>query len=392
MIGIVFSTVTSTTPRISDSYTMKAAYLLSDRVLALGVSGCLLEMKEEIKSYTMKQKIEKLEKILLEAKNDIGYNYVLNVKHSLKQFSQLKHPAKGQIVANVNFERDLSKYYDDVFGDNYSFYKSIGFGDMEKLLEEDILDSHLLEMSVKPVPEDNSPNLNLAEHLKKLLYPSGNTHDNLINFVTMDFLEDYHQLMPEVKSIEDITPEQKELIDSKVKLWNCLEIDNLDRLSIMELKALRGQLMKHGTAFRQEVDDFIRMNSENDKTTEELDKYFDDVFSLESNNLQAKIDASNIIYLKNLTGLFNPFRFKVNIGEASLDYWFTYIEKFSIVDLPTLNFVKEDIKLHKDYPRFIPFMCVSNLYKNMDEMAMLMAKEMEESELPKLRKFIAAED
>jgi hypothetical protein len=150
--------------------------------------------------------------------------------------------------------------------------------------------------------------------------------------------------------------------------------------------------MKHGTAFRQEVNDFIRMNSENDKTTAELDKHFDDVFSFESNKLQAKIDASNIIYLKNFTGLFNPFRFEVNIGEASLDYWFTYLEKFSIVDLPTLNFVKEDIKLHKDYPRFVPFICVSNLYKNMDEMEMLMAKEMEETELPKLRKFIAAED
>lgn len=392
MIGIVFSTVTSTIPRISDSYTMKAAYLLSDKVLALGVSGCLLEMKEVINSYTLKQKTEKLEKILFDANNEIGYNYVLNVKHSMKQFSQLKHPAKGQIVANVNLERDLSKYYDDVFGDNYSFYKSIGFGDLEKLLEKDILDSHLLEMSVKPVPEDNSPNLNLAAHLKKLLYPSGNPDDTLINFVTMDFLEDYHQLVPEVKCVEDITPEQQELIDSKVKLWNCLEIANLDRLSAVDLKGLRMQLMKHGTAFKQKVNDFIRMNSEDVMTTEELDKYFDDVFSIESEKLQAIIDTSDIIYHKKLTGLFNPFRFELTIGEASLDYWFTYLEKFSIVDLPTLNFVREDIKLHKDYPRFVPFICVSNLYKNMDEMAMLMAKEMEESELPKLRKFIAAED
>ena len=188
MIGIVFSTVTSIIPRIADSYTMKAAYILCDRVLALGVSGALLEMKKELKKVTVKSKIENLEKILFDAKNEIGYNYVLDVKHSMKQFSLLKHPTKEQIVANANMERNLLKYYDEVHSGNYNFYESIGFGDMSTLLEKDILDSHLMVMTVKPVPEDNSPNLALAAHLNIVLYPSGNPKDTLINFVTIDFL------------------------------------------------------------------------------------------------------------------------------------------------------------------------------------------------------------
>ena len=171
MIGIVFSTVSSTVPRISDSYTLKAAYLLSDRVLAFGVSGCLLEMKEEVKKHTLKQKIEKLEKALLDGKNEIWYNYVLSLKYSMKQFAKLKHPVREQIVGNVNMERNFLKYYDDCHTSNFNFYDSIGFGDLDKLLEKDILDSHLMVMSVKPVPEDNSPNLILATHLKLLLYP-----------------------------------------------------------------------------------------------------------------------------------------------------------------------------------------------------------------------------
>ena len=392
MIGIVFSTVTSIIPRIADSYTMKAAYILCDRVLALGVSGALLEMKKELKKVTVKSKIENLEKILFDAKNEIGYNYVLDVKHSMKQFSLLKHPTKEQIVANANMERNLLKYYDEVHSGNYNFYESIGFGDMSTLLEKDILDSHLMVMTVKPVPEDNSPNLALAAHLNIVLYPSGNPKDTLINFVTIDFLEDYHQLTPEVTKKEDITAEQLELIDSKVKLWSCIEIANLDRLSALELKALRGKLMKEGTAFKQKVNDFIQMNSENDKTTAELDSYFDDVFAPEAEKLQAIIDTSDIMCFKKITGSLDPFRFELNIGEASLDYWFAYLEKFSIVDLPTLNLVREEIKLHKDYPRFIPFVCVSNLYKNMDEMAMLMAKEIEDAELPLPRKFIPVDD
>ena len=150
--------------------------------------------------------------------------------------------------------------------------------------------------------------------------------------------------------------------------------------------------MKEGTAFKQKVNDFIQMNSENDKTTAELDSYFDDVFAPEAEKLQAIIDTSDIMCFKKITGSLNPFRFELNIGEASLDYWFAYLEKFSIVDLPTLNLVREEIKLHKDYPRFIPFVCVSNLYKNMDEMAMLMAKEIEDAELPLPRKFIPVDD
>ncbi len=263
---------------------------------------------------------------------------------------------------------------------------------MDKLLEKDILDSHLLVMNVKSVPEDNSPNLTLAGHLNIILYPSGNPKDTLINFVTKNFLEDYINLIPEVTNKEEITTEQQKLIDSKVKLWKCIEIANLDQLSALELKALREKLMKEGTVFKQKDNDFIRMNSENDKTTDELDSYFDDVFFPEAEKLQTIINASDIIRFHNINGSLDPFRFELTIGEASLDYWFDYLEKFSIVDMPTLNFVKIGIKLHKDYPRFVPFICVSALHKNTEEMALLSAKEMEEAELPKPRKYISADD
>ena len=392
MIGVVFSTVLSVVPRIADSYTIKAAYILSDRVLALGVSGCLLEMKEEVKKYTLKHKIEKLEKVLLDAKNEIGYNYVLDVKHAMKQFSQLKHPVKGQIVANANMEKNLLTYYEEVYSNNNTFYHSVGFGDMEKLLEKDILDSHLLEMSVKPVPEDNSPNLTLAASLTKLLYQAGNPKDTLIPFVTMEFLEDYNELMPEVTCREDFTEEQQAQIDSTVKLWDCVKLANLDRLSALELKALRGQLMKEGTIFRRVVNDYIRMNSENNATTAELDLYFDGIFSQEAEKLQVILDGSDIMQFNKSARLKNSLEFELTIGEASLEYWIKYFEKFSIVDMPTLDFVKEEIKQHKDYPRFIPFICVSKFYTNIDEVEMLMEKEIQEAELPRLKKFIPVDD
>ena len=60
--------------------------------------------------------------------------------------------------------------------------------------------------------------------------------------------------------------------------------------------------------------------------------------------------------------------------------------------MPTLNFVREEIKLHKYYPRFVPFICVSNLYTNMDEMETLMAKDIEEADIPILKKFISVDD
>ena len=208
----------------------------------------------------------------------------------------------------------------------------------------------------------------------------------------MDFLEDYHNLLPKGTKKEEITAEQQDLIDSKVKLWSCLEIANLDCLSALELKALRGQLMKEGVAFKQKVNDFIRMNWENDKTTDELDSYFDDVFFPEAQKLQAKMDASDIMCFKKISGLSNQFRFVLTIGEASPEYWFNYLEKFNIVDLPTLNLVREEIKLNKNYPRYIPFICVSNLYKNVDEMEMLLAEEMEEDELLQPRKFISVDE
>jgi|GEM_PF-2198474 len=392
MVGIVFSTVTSIIPRLSDSYTIKAAYLLSDRVLALGASGVLIEMKGDTNKYTLQQKINKLEIATLKDKNDAGYNYVLDVKHAVKQFSLIKHRTKEQIVANANMERNFQKYYDGCNEGHKFFLMSLGFGDMRTLLEKDILDSYPLELNVKEVLEDNSPNLKLAASLTKLLYPSGNPDDALILFVTMDFLDDYNELMPEVTKIEDITTEQQELLDNNVKLWSCLKIDNLDCLSALELKLLRGQVMKEGTAFKKNVHDYIRMNAENAKSTAELDLYFDDVFFPEAERLQTRMEESEIMRFKNSNVVKGALRFELTIGEASLDYYFTYLEKFNIVDLPTLNFVRDEIKLHKDYPRFVPFICVSTLFTNMDEMEAVFAKEIEEDELPKLRKFISIDD
>ena len=88
----------------------------------------------------------------------------------------------------------------------------------------------------------------------------------------------------------------------------------------------------------------------------------------------------------------NSLEFELTIGEASLEYWIKYFEKFSIVDMPTLDFVKEEIKQHKDYPRFSPFICVSKFYTNIDEVEMLMEKEIQEAELPRLKKFIPVDD
>ena len=263
---------------------------------------------------------------------------------------------------------------------------------MGTLLEKDILDAFPMEMSVRPVPEDNSPNLILAASLMRLLYPRSNPGDTLINFVPMDFLVDYNELTPGVTKEEDLMPEQQELIDSNVKLWKCLEIANLDCLSALELKAVRGQLIKEGTVFRKNVNDYIRMNSENDKSTAELDSYFEDVFFPEAQRLEARMKESEIMQFNKSTKQMDSQRFELNIGEASLDYFFTYLEKFNIVDAPTLNFVKEEIRLHKDYPRFVPFVCVSTYFKQFDEMEMDMAKETEEDELPKRRKFISVDD
>ena len=113
MVGIVFSTITSTVIRMADSYAMKGAYLLSDRVLALGVCGVIIEMRRDTTKYTLQQKINKLETATLNDRNDAGYNYVMDVKHAVKQFSLLKHRTKEQIVANVAMERNFQKYYDE---------------------------------------------------------------------------------------------------------------------------------------------------------------------------------------------------------------------------------------------------------------------------------------
>ncbi len=389
MVALVFSTSSSTINKLFDAHTLKVAYLLSERIVVLGEIGSMVQINNKKEKYDFKQKIAMLEKATLNDKNDAGYNYVLDVKHSVKQFKASKHPTKEAIVLNAAVEKNFYKYFDECMKNHSIYLKKFGLDEIGALQEENIFFSCCQEMRVQNTTNKEEPDKKLAESVLKLLHPSGNPRDGLINFLPIDFLMIDSERKKE--NLEEVIVEG-DIEDDELVLMSKMELSHIDCLSAMELKALKNQAWLDGEVFRGKMDEFIKINFENEKNLAEKQQFIDDYIDPEVSRLQNSIEDSHLIQCRKKEVKLDAMRFEIYIGEAPVEYYWKFFEKFNIIDEFTLKYAKGLVAKVESTRRMIPFVCVSGFYINFDGMTAMLAKEDSEIESPSLRKFISIDD
>jgi hypothetical protein len=377
---------------LHETHALKAAYVLSDAVLVLGQLGTHLQFGTRAKKFSFKEKLDFMETKFKETNYTEGLNYISYVKHSVKQFNNTKHPTKQLIVANTTLERVFLKYFEEYLININISLKGIGLSDMGALLEKDVVNAYALGKSIPDLIDQSIPDINLAEGLLTILYPSGNPDDTLILFVPLDFISnDFAKYVTAPENSKDIQEAELGTVEP-MRITDYIQLTTLEYLSASELKTLRNQLKKDGRICREKIEEFIKLNHEGIKTVPERKQFMDDEFSLEVSKLQAKFDGNAFINFKKVNEPTNAFTYPLYVGEAPLEYYWKYFEEFKIFNKPTLDYVKEQVASNEKYQRHIPFVCVSCCFTNHElmEVSLLNKKNDVESQSPK--KFISIDD
>ncbi len=390
MTGIVFSTTTSTTLKICEGYALKIAYLLCDSVIALGEMGSMMEFNIIANKLDLKKRISLIENAMLANKDDVGYNYVQDVKQSIRQFKVSKHPTKEQIVLNAKVEKNFNDYFNQCVN-NYNLHLNrLGLDEMGTLKEEDYFFSCPHEMDSNVVTNDIEPNKKLAESVVKLLYPSGNPEDCLINFLPIDFPCIDAERINRTSTLNITREEMVE--DDQLVSMSQLMLTHIDRLSTTDLKSLRNHLKSTGKLFREKIDEVIKINCEGTKNLEERQLHIDEELYPVIANLLTTLNENNIFKYHKLNAHVDAMSFELHIGEAPVEYYWKYFEKYNIIGEITLKYAKELVAKMEGTRRMIPFIFVASFYINEDEMNALLVQDDDNIVKPRPRKFIAVDD
>ena len=167
MRALVFSTITSTINMLDDTNTLKAAYVLSDAVFVFGKIGVQVEYVTRARKFSLKLKLNSLERHFIATNYAEGLNYVLDIKATVKEFNKTKHPPKELIVAYTAIEKGFLKYFEE-FLLNYSVaLDQVGLSDMGTLLEENMFHAFSIEESSSAIIDEGMPDIKLAEGILK---------------------------------------------------------------------------------------------------------------------------------------------------------------------------------------------------------------------------------
>ena len=398
MRALVFSTITSTINMLDDTNTLKAAYVLSDAVFVFGKIGVQVEYVTRARKFSLKLKLNSLERHFIATNYAEGLNYVLDIKATVKEFNKTKHPPKELIVAYTAIEKGFLKYFEE-FLLNYSVaLDQVGLSDMGTLLEENMFHAFSIEESSSAIIDEGMPDIKLAEGILKLLYPTGNPEDALILFVPVDFiindfaprevlLEDTSELLDESED----APVSRGTVNS-IRMTDFLKLTTLEYLSAAELKTLRNQLKEDGTVCREMIGEYIKRNNEQWKTVLHRNRYMEDEFSIEVAKMQVKLEENTSIKFHPMNQQLDAMTYQLYVGEAPIEYYWKYFEEFKMFDEPTLKYAKEQAALNDKYQPHIPFVCVTTSFTNQEWHEELLKKKEEDTSPLKLRKFIPVDD
>jgi len=383
---------------LDDTHTLKAAYVLSDAVYVFGRIGVQVEYVTRAKKFSLKLKLDSLEKHFLEDNHTEGLNYLSEIRATIKEFNKTKHPPKQLIVAYSTIERGFLNYFEEFLLNYSAALEQVGLSDMGTLLEVDKFHAFGIRKPSSAVINEGMPDIGLAEGILDLLFPTGNPEDAFILFVPVDFiindfaprevlLEDTSELLDESED----APVSAGTVDS-IRMTDFLKLTTLEYLSAAELKSLRNQLKENGTACREMIGEYIKRNNEQSETVLHRNRYMEDEFSIEVAKMQVKFDENASIRFHPMNQQFDAMTYQLYVGEAPVDYYWKYFEEFKMFDEATLKYAKELVTSNDKYQPHIPFVCVTTSFTNQEWHEELLKKKEEDMKPLRLRKFISPDD
>lgn len=377
---------------MNNTDTLKVAYLLSDSVVALGQIGAHFQYVTRARKFSLKTKLDNLEQNYIDSNYMEGLHYIRFVKDEVKRFNNTKHPQKQLIVAYTTLERTFLKYFDEHLVNFNISLKTIQLSDMEILLEKNVLDAYAIKNSGSTLHKDNEPDINLAQGILKLLFPTENPDAEAILFLPLDFLSNDFNRLTSVPDETEITEVIPETTTGWAGITNFVKLSTLEYLSAVELKALRNQLKEDGKLCREKIGEFIKMNNECTTSITDRKKFLDTELLKEALVLETSFNKNALVNFKKVNEPANAYIYQLYTGEAPVEYFCRYFEEFEMFDELTLNYVKEQIASDEKYRKHVPFICVTKYFKN-DEWADEVLSNMEQNDAPlKLRKFISVDD
>ena len=386
MRAIIFSTVKSKVNVLDEVYALKAGYILSDCVVVFGALAVLINAKKDTSKYTLTQKLNLLESNTANDINPAAFDYVQTVKNAYKQFNAIKHPSRETIVSYNLVEKAFHKYFQACLKNMDTYLKSVGLTDMHKLINENIFDIQPLENIISDTGTDTSPNIDLAQLLLNILYPSGNPNDTFILVLPSEFLSNRFTSDEEELMMQDMAN------TNGIIKNDFMSLTELENLSALEMVALKNQTFTHGITFRGIIDEFIKMNNEVSNSALERKKYIETMLFPQAAKLKARFNENELVQFKKTKQSSNTLTFKLCIGEAPIEHFWNYFGHFSVIDKFTLKYVKEMVASDNKYQSHIPFIGVSTYVTNSEGKEELISIAQKDIMSPKPRKFIAVDD
>ncbi len=371
MKAVIFDSDKSTLQLVREIQLLKICYLICDEVCAGGQVASNLTFEEDYKKYSLNQKLHFMINQLSAQKYNDTEKYIGLVNDFigiLKKSKKIKRITKESMVSISKTAKLYTNWFNDIAIAILEEFQKLGILDMRHWKEEGVL-TCAVEDYYLPEPKFKNDKIKNAKELLELIFPS-NTATSSIMVFPNDLIANAY-----------LTPEQKlDLVEKEgiplkgVNIYNCIKIPSIASLTSLELKALRGQLNEFFVQFRLLMDNWIQYCKLNDEINIQVKTLKEEVLS-KLTTLQTDIDQNIMLNSFVNNTKIDTSDLEIYIGIAPVESIWKYYEEFKVLDTETLNMMRDIINLNKPYTNFLPIICVTTSYRNLEQMEELIEQD-----------------
>ena len=388
MKAIIFDSDTSKLQLSREIELLKVCYLIADSLCAAGQPAANISFQKSYKKYSLNKKLQYI--LLQVASQDYPEKdeYIAQVNEFIilsKKVQNLKRIPPQTFVIIKRSTALYTNWFDSMVLEILEQQQKLGIVDMYSWFEDKVLEFAVLGLSACEERRKREAEIN-AKELLELLFPKDSNESSILVFPA-DLFQN-HYLTEEEKA--DLV--EKDGVPLKgVNIYDCFTIPNIKSLTSLELKALRGQLSENLKEFREKVDKWLVYCKENDEINIQVEELKKEVISC-TLTVQEALTHNEMLNGVASNAKVNVRDFTVYLGIAPVTSIWKYYQEFKVLDDETLDIIKETIASSSSYPEFLPVVCISSCYRNLDRMEELVdVLKAEQLDMTRTKKWISVD-
>lgn len=363
----------------SESFLLRAGYLISDTVVSVGSDYHDIFTTGVLKGFRFKDKLELLEIIYDKSGTEEELSKIKEYKELFKVCAKIKHPTKEVIASTKILEAAINDLYDKVTQTEIIARTNQGLMELSKLADHDGFS--LCHMDMQNVEKETAYQDGFNFHAASsflLRVLNGYEEDKGIFILPPEFISINY---PESLKIFTSADDPGTAVQDAIYMEKCLELPYLGLRTAEELIAARGQMKESRDVFIKAVDEWqilFTKTSDSKLRTAFLKEKILPACSC----LQKDIDTNEILHRTD--SVANPTNMKLFIGEIAPDHLWEFYRRTKVIRDDTWEKIKKGAENNERYATRWPVL-FSSPYDNFFPPA---AVAEQDTEVRSVRKFI----